>query len=58
MEFTCNAKATNALLARLPKLELVKVMDCTTTKSIWDKMSSFYKRDIKVKQAKIQGFRM
>ena len=58
MEFTCNAKATNALLFGLSELELVKVIACTTAKSIWDKMNKCYEGDNKVKQAKLQGFRM
>jgi len=48
----------NALLTGLPKSEQVKVMDFTTVKAIWDKMSSHYEGDNKVKQAKLQCFRM
>lgn len=58
IEFTCNAKAMNALLVGLPESELVKVMDYTSAKSIWDKMSSCNEGDSKLKQAKLQGFRM
>lgn len=58
MVFTCNAKALNSLLIGVPKLELVKVMNCATTKVIWDKMSSCYEGESKVNWAKIQGFRM
>ena len=58
MEFVCNAKSMNAFLAGLAKLELVKVMDCTTAKAIWDKRSSLYESDNKVKKAKLRGFRM
>jgi len=58
MEFTCNIKAMNSLLARLPKSELVKVMDCTSSKTIQDKMSCCREGEKKVKKAQIQGFRM
>lgn len=58
MEFTCNAKSMNALLASLPESKVVKVMDYTSRKSIWDKMSSYYEGGNKVTKAKLQGFRM
>ena len=49
LEFTCNANAMNALLVGLPKSKLVKVMDCKSSKEIWDKMRNFYEGDNKVK---------
>ena len=58
MEVTCNAKLMNDLLVGLPKSELVKVMDCKSTKAIWDKMSNFYEGDNKVKKAKHQEYMM
>ena len=33
-------------------------MDCSTAKTICNKMSSYYEGDSKVKKAKLQGFRM
>ena len=35
LELSHNAKPMHALLAILPKTKLVKVMDCTSTKTIW-----------------------
>lgn len=58
MEFTCNAKAMNALLAGLPKSQLVKVMDYASTKEISNNMSNLYEGDSKAKKAKFQGYRM
>lgn len=58
MEFSCNAKAMNSLSTSLRKLELVKVMDFTTAKDIWDKMRNYEVGDNKVKKAKIQCFRI
>jgi len=48
----------NALLVGLPESELVKVMHCISAKAIWDKMSNFFEGHSKLKQAKLQGFRM
>lgn len=58
MEFTCNVSAMNALLASLHESELIEVMEYTSTKVIWDEMSSFYEDHNMVEQAKIQDFRM
>jgi len=58
MEFTCNTKAMNALLAGLHELDLIKVMYFTSTKVIWDKMSNCYEGDNKVNKSKLQGNRM
>lgn len=48
----------NSLLTGLPESELVKVMDFSTVKSIWDKMRIFYEGENKVKKVKLQGFGM
>ena len=48
----------NSLLSSLPESKLFKVMDLTTTKQLWDKMSSCYEGDNKVNKYKLQGFRM
>lgn len=58
LELTCNAKAMHALLSSLPESKLVKVMDWTSAKEIWDKMSNLYEGDNKVNKAKLQGFRI
>jgi len=53
MEFTWNAKVINSLVDGLTNSELVKVMECASSKAIWDKMSNFYEGDNKVKKAKL-----
>lgn len=57
-EFTYNANEMNAFLACLPESQLVKLLDCTSAKAIWDKMSSCYKVGNKVKKSKLQWYRM
>ena len=58
MDLTCNSKAMNSLLDGLLELELVKVMDCTIAKTIGENTSNCYEGDNKVKQDKLQCFRM
>jgi len=48
----------NSLLFGLPEFELVKVMDYPTAKANWENMSKCYEGDNKVKQFKLQGFKM
>ncbi|XP_059067942.1 uncharacterized protein LOC131858669 [Cryptomeria japonica] len=55
--YECDAKASNAICCGLSNDVLVKVMDCKNAKAIWDKLSSIYKGDDKVKEAKLQTFR-
>lgn len=53
----CNAKTMYALLGGLIGLGFFKVMHCTSTKEIWDKMKNVYEGDGKVKGAKLQTYR-
>ncbi|XP_059066326.1 uncharacterized protein LOC131857646 [Cryptomeria japonica] len=55
--YECDAKASNAICCGLSNDVLVKVMDCKNAKAIWDKLSSIYEGDDKVKEAKLQIFR-
>ena len=47
----------NVILGGLPESELVKVMHCTSTKEIWDKLKNVYEGDEKIKEAKLQTYR-
>ena len=51
----CNAKAMYAIQGGLIGLEFVKVMHCTSTKEIWDKIKNVYEGDDKVRGAKTQS---
>ena len=52
-----NVKAMYALLGGLIGSKFVKVMHCTSTKEIWDKLKNVYEGDGKVKGAKLQTYR-
>lgn len=58
MEFTYNAKETDALLVVLHESKLVKEMDCKSAKEIWEKMRNYYEGDNEVKKSKLQGFKI
>jgi hypothetical protein len=58
LEFSFNAKGMNAILNGLAKSEFVKVMHLQTTKEMWDKLISSYEGNEKVKDAKLQTFRL
>ncbi|XP_057856783.1 uncharacterized protein LOC131066091 [Cryptomeria japonica] len=55
--YESDAKNSNAICCGLTNDVLVKVMDCKNAKSIWDKLSSIYEGDEKVKEAKLQAYR-
>ncbi|XP_042488897.1 WD repeat-containing protein 87-like [Macadamia integrifolia] len=52
-----DAKAVNALLGSLVSNEFAKVVGCTTSKDIWDKLKSVHEGDDKIKEAKLQHHR-
>ncbi|XP_042487341.1 uncharacterized protein LOC122067578 [Macadamia integrifolia] len=52
-----DAKAVNALLGSLVSNEFAKVVSCTTSKDIWDKLKSVHEGDDKIKEAKLQHHR-
>src|SRR3984957_1388678 len=58
LEFSFNAKAMNAILSGLAEAEFVKVMHLETAKEMWDKLISSYEGNEKVKDAKLQTFRL
>jgi hypothetical protein len=47
--YECNAKAKNDILCGLANLEMLKVMNCRSTKDSWEKPTSIYEGDSKVK---------
>jgi hypothetical protein len=58
LEFSFNAKAMNAILSGLAELEFVKVMHLGTAKEMWDKLISSYEYNGKVKDTKLQIYRV
>jgi hypothetical protein len=58
LEFSFNAKATNAILNGLVEAEFVKVMHLESAKAMWDKLINSYKENEKVKDAKLQTYRL
>jgi hypothetical protein len=58
LEFRFNAKAMNAILSGLAEEEFVKFMHLGTAKGMWDKHISNYEGNEKVKDAKLQTYRM
>jgi hypothetical protein len=58
LEFSFNYKGMNAILNGLAKVEFVKVMHLETTKAMWDKLISSYEGNEKVKDVKLQTYRL
>jgi hypothetical protein len=58
LEFSFNAKAMNAILSGLAEAKFVKVMHLGTAKEMWDKLISSYEGNEKVKDAKLQTYRI
>jgi hypothetical protein len=58
LEFSFNTKAMNAILSGLAEVEFIKVMHLGTAKEMWDKLISNYEGNEKVKDAKIQIYRV
>jgi hypothetical protein len=58
LEFSFNAKGMNAILNGLAEAEFVKVMRLETVKAMWDKLISNYEGNEKVKDAKLQTYRL
>jgi hypothetical protein len=58
LEFSFNAKAMNAILKGLAEAEFVKVMHLESAKAMWDKLISIYEGNEKVKDAKLQTYRL
>jgi hypothetical protein len=58
LEFSFNEKAMNALLSGIAKNEFAKVMHIDSSKEMWDKLISSYEGNEKVKDAKLQTYRL
>jgi hypothetical protein len=60
LEFSFNAKGKgmNAILNGLAEAEFVKVMHLDTAKAMWDKLINSYEENEKVKEAKLQTYRL
>jgi hypothetical protein len=58
LEFIFNAKAMNSILSGLTETEFVKVMHLESAKEMWDKLISSYEGNEKVKDAKLQTYRL
>jgi hypothetical protein len=58
LEFSFNAKGMNAILNGLAEAEFVKVMHLQTAKEMWDKLINSYEGNEKVKDAKLQTYRV
>jgi hypothetical protein len=58
LEFSFNAKGMNSILNGLAEAEFVKVMHLQTAKEMWDKLINSYEGNDKVKDAKLQTYRV
>ena len=58
LEFSFNAKAMNVILSGLAEDEFVKVMHLESAKEMWDKLVSSYEGNEKIKDAKLQTYRL
>jgi hypothetical protein len=58
LEFSFNDKAMNAIMCGLAKTEFVQVMHLESAKEMWDKLISSYEGNEKVKDAKLQTYRL
>jgi hypothetical protein len=58
LEFSFNAKGMNAILNGLVEVEFVKVMHLDTAKAMWDKLINSYEGNEKVKDAKLQTYKL
>jgi hypothetical protein len=58
LEFSFNAKSMNVILSGLAEAEFIKFMHLGTTKEMWDKLISSYEGNEKVKDAKLQTYRV
>ena len=58
LEFSFNVKGMNAILSGLVEAKFVKVMHLESAKEMWDKLISSYEGNEKVKDAKLQIYRV
>ena len=55
--YIANSKALNSITSGIIDSEFTKVVNCNSTKEVWDKLISLYNGDSKVKKAKLQTHR-
>ena len=58
LEFSFNAKEMNTILSGLAYAEFVKVMHLDSTKEMWDTLAKNYEGNEKVKDSKLQTYRL
>jgi hypothetical protein len=58
LEFSFNDKGMNVVLNGLVEAKFVKVMHLETAKAMWDKLINYYEGNEKVKDAKLQAYRL
>jgi hypothetical protein len=58
IEFSFNTNAMNVILSGLAEEEFIKVMHLGTAKEMWDKLISSYEGSEKVKDTKLQTYRI
>ena len=58
LEFSFNAKAMNAIMSGLVEVEFFKVMHLDSVKEMWDIIVNSYEGNEKVKDAKLQTYRL
>jgi hypothetical protein len=58
LKFSFNSKAMNVILSGLAEVESVKVMHLETIKAMWEKFIRIYEGNEKVKDAKLQTYRL
>jgi hypothetical protein len=51
---SCNSKVVHVIISGLTPIVSNKVMGCSTTKEVWDKLQNIYEGDLKVKRVKLQ----
>jgi hypothetical protein len=58
LDFSFNTKAMNAILSGLGEAEFVKVVHLGIAKEMWDKLITSYEGNEKVKDAKLQTYKI
>ena len=56
VQYNNNSRARNHLLGAINEYVFNKVMNCPSTKEMWDKLQTTYEGDNKVKEAKLQTY--
>ena len=56
-QYNNNSRARNHLLSARDESVFNKVMNCPSTKEMWDKLQTTYEGERKVKEAKLQTYR-